>query len=385
MLFRSKAQGTLKMIGLLGLVKVLSLNTEALREIKDVKHDTSKSIALLEVVNNTIRNVVVYLENLLNGEQDQPTKFYEQYAQLAGLMNKKVSIKDLFIVKLDLKDDVKPELKEELRVGVFTNPINKASILETLSKNHAVLQSQITTMLKLLDSGFDSLESKQQYQNTCKFVYDAIQAIQNLKLSKNIYIVTGLHKLLICISSPIFNDEIMKLVKTDEKESLKIVVAKIERVVAALIKDVNDLDEGDKTSTLKADNEVVSDLLFFIIKSLKNNSKLQEMPVLKDLNSYFNFDLYSDLLKSTETSYSLVQKNSDLVEKIQQSLLGLKEELTLLTDKESLPEDFLSQHINKYGVHLAKINELLNSVAIKDLNNLYNALNTVVKIGRAHV
>ena len=373
-----KAQGTLKMIGLLGLVKVLALNTEALREIKDVKHDTSKSVAILEVVNLTIRNVIVYLENLLNGEQDQPTKFYEQYSQLAELLNKKVSIKDLFVVKLDLKEDVKPELKEELRVGVFTNPINKASILESLNKHHSVLQSQITTMLKLLDSGFDSLESKQQYQNTCKVVYDAVQSIQNLKLSKNIYIVTGLQKLLICISSPIFNDEIIKLIKTEEKDALKIVVAKIERVTSSLIKDINDLDEGDKTSTLKADSEIVSDLLFFIIKALNNNNKLQEMPVLKDLNTYFNFDFYAKLLKSTEISYSLIQRNPELVEKIEQSLLGLKEELTLLTDKDSLPDDFLTQHINKYSVHLSKIHELLNSVAVKDLNNLYNALNTVI-------
>ena len=121
----SKAQGTLKMIGLLGVVKVLALTNDALREIKDVKHDSSKSVAVLEVVNVIINNVMVYIDNLMNGDQDQPTKFYEQYAQLAKALGKQVSIKDLFMVKLDLKNDVKPELKEELRVGVFSNQSNK--------------------------------------------------------------------------------------------------------------------------------------------------------------------------------------------------------------------------------------------------------------------
>lgn len=372
-----KAQGTLKMIGLLGIVKVLSLNTEALREVKEVKHDTAKSVAILEVVNNTIRNLVVYLENLLNGEQDQPTKFYEQYSQLANLLGKKVSVKDLFMIKLDLRDEVKPELKEELRVGIFTNPINKAALLETMNKQQVVVQSNIAQMLKLLDSNFESIESKQQYQALCKHVYDAVHTIQNLKLSKNVYILSGLQKLLICISSPIFNDDIVKVLKTEEKETVKVLVAKIERVISNWIKEINDLDETDKTSSLKADNEVVSDLLFFIIKSLKSNYKLQDMPVLKDLNTYFNFDFYVDLLKSTEISYTLVQRNPELVANIEQNFLSLKEELTLLTDKESLPDDFLVQHIGKYILNLQKIHEGFNSVGVKDLNSLVNALNTV--------
>lgn len=372
-----KAQGTLKMIGLLGIVKVLSLNTEALREVKEVKHDSTKSVAILEVVNATIRNLVVYLENLLNGEQDQPTKFYEQYSQLANLLGKKVSVKDLFMIKLDLRDDVKPELKEELRVGIFTNPINKAALLENMNNQHAVVQSNVAQMLKLLDSSFETAESKQQYQALCKHVYDAVHTIQNLKLSKNVYILSGLQKLLICISSPIFNDDIVKVLKTEEKDNVKLAVAKIERVIAAWVKEINDLDETDKTSSLKADNEIVSDLLFFIIKSLKSNSKLQDMPVLKDLNTYFNFDFYVDLLKSTEISYTLVQKNPELVANIEQNFLSLKEELTLLTDKESLPDDFLVQHIGKYILNLQKIHEGFNSVGVKDLNNLVTALNAV--------
>lgn len=372
-----KAQGTLKMIGLLGIVKVLSLTTEALREVKEVKHDTAKSVAILEVVNHTIRNLVVYLENLLNGEQDQPTKFYEQYSQLANLLGKKVSIKDLFMVKLDLREEVRTELKEELRVGVFTNAINKNALVETMSKQHTNIQSNMTQMLKLLDSGFETLESKQQYQALCRGVYDSIQTIQNLKLSKNVYIVTGLQKLLICISSPIFNDEIVKVLRTDEKENIKFAVARIERVVAHWIKEVAELEDNDKTSSVKTDNDTVSDLLFLIIKALKNNSKLQDMPVLKDLNTYFNFDYYVNLLHSTEISYTLIQKNPELVKNIEQNLLSLKEELTLLTDKESLPEDFLVQHISKYILNLQKVNEGLNSANIKDLNNLFTALNTV--------
>lgn len=372
-----KAQGTLKMIGLLGVVKVLSLVTEALREVKEVKHDTIKSIAILEVANVTINNLVVYLDNLLNGEQDQPTKFYEQYSQLASLVGKKVSIKDLFLIKLDLRDEVKTELKEELRVGIFTNPINKSSLLETMNKEHLIIQSNIVQMLKLMDAGFDTLEEKQHYQSLCKHVYDAVHNIQNLKLSKNVYIFTGLQKLLICISSPIFNDDIVKILKTDEKDSIKLAVAKIERVVSSWIKEINELDDTDKTSSLKADNELTSDLLFLIIKSLKSNAKLQEMPVLKDLNTYFNFEFYIDLLNSTEITYTLVQRNPELVSGIEQNFLSLKEELTLLTDKETLHDDFLSQHIGKYIIYLQKINEAFNSVNIKELNNLVTALNAV--------
>lgn len=372
-----KAQGTLKMIGLLGIVKVLSLNTEALREVREVKHDTAKSINILETVNATMNDLVVYLEGLLNGQQDQPTKFYALYSQLAKLLNRNCSIKDLFMIRLDLREDVSLELKEELRVGLLTNEFNKSSLLTTMHKNHSNIKENINKMLAILDVGFEDLNSKQQYQFLCKSVYDSVQEIQNLKLSKTVYIMSGLQKLLICISSPIFNDDIVKLLKTEEKQSIKQNIQAIETVVADWIKEIEGFEETDKTSSLKADNDIVSNLMFLIIQSLKSNAKLHEMPVLKDLNTYFNFNFYEDLLKSTEITYTLIQKNPELVHKIEQHFLSLKEELTLLTDKDKLSDEFLIQHMGKYISSVQKIQESFNAVNIHNLNDLNNMLSAV--------
>ena len=93
----TKVQNTLKMIGLFGVVEVLRLTKEGLDNIKEVKYDNEKSVRILQKIDLIYKDINVYLQSLLNGENDQPTKFYEQYQELSLLLNKAVNISNLLV------------------------------------------------------------------------------------------------------------------------------------------------------------------------------------------------------------------------------------------------------------------------------------------------
>jgi chemotaxis protein histidine kinase CheA len=374
----TKAQGTLKMIGLVGLVNVLQLCTESLKDVKEVKFDTAKNIKVLEACEGIFKNVALYLEILLIGELDQPTKFYTEYAALASLVGKTVSIKDLFTPKLDMKEGTPGTLQADLRLGLAINESSKESILSTLKKAHSLVAQHTASISFMLDKSnlFSSTDDKNTYHNYCKEIYEVLTDVQNLKISKHVYVLTGLQKLFVCVTSPIFNDEVSKIM-TLGGSVLNVNFSNIEKSLATWISTIESLEEGDRTGVVKADDDTTKEVLYFLIQVLNDNKKLKDMPVFVELATYFDFDFYNSQLTNTQIVSTVMQKNNEIGAQIDKLFLDVKEELTLITSKQSNSEDFLVQHTTKFISFNQKLNEALVSTDTKELSGILNALNAV--------
>ena len=374
----TKAQGTLKMIGLLGLVKVLQLCTDSLKDVKEVKFDTAKNIKILEACETSIKNVVLYLEILLIGELDQPTKLFTDYSNLAGLVGKKVSIKDLFAPRLEVKEETEEALQADLRVGLSINDASKTTIINVLKKAHSAISEHNFRITELLNKAgaLSSVEEKNLYHGYCKDMYGVLTEVQNMKISKHVYVLTGLQKLFVCVTSPIFNDEVSKVIALGS-DTIETNFAGIEKTLAMWIEEISALDDGDRTGVIKADDDITKEVVYFLINVLKDNPKLKDMPVFAELSTYFDFDFYSNQLKDVAIVSTIMQKNPELAAQIEKLFLDVKEELTLITSKQSNSEEFLVQHTTKFITFNQKLNEVLISAETKELSGILNALNAI--------
>lgn len=373
-----KVQGSLKMIGLSGLVKVLQLCQESLKNVKEVKFDTAKNVKILEACDHTLKNIELYLQNLLAGELNQPTKFFTEYSELATLVGKDVSILDLFSPRLDFKEEVVETLQNELKQGKVMDSSTKESVLKVLIENQAIIKKQNAILIKSLENNgeFSNAEEKSAYHESCKELYQALNQIHNLKLSKHVYILTGLQKLFVCTTSPIFNDEVAKLFNLGNDTITKAFTL-IEDSISSWKSDVEEMGENDKTGTIKVDEEVAKQVLYILINVLKENKKLQEMPAYKEIAAYFDFNFYNNQLKNSGLVSTIFQRNPEVAEQIEKILLDIKEELTLVTSKQASSEEFLSQHAGKFINLNQKLNDTLVAVDTKDMGGLLNALNAI--------
>lgn len=374
----NKVQGSLKMIGLSGLVKVLQLCQESLRNVKEVKYDTAKNIQVLEACDSTLKNVALYLETLLLGEFNQPTKFFNEYSHLASLIGKHVSIKDLFSPKLEMKDDANVDLQEELKTGIVMDNANKQNVLKVLNESYTTIKMQNAQILAILNNNgeFKSAEEKSAYHEACKALYQALSNVQNLKLGKHVYVLTGLQKLFACTTSPTFNDEIAKVFALGI-DNIKHTFTLMESSVAEWIEEVNSMTAHDRTGTIRVNEETSKDVLFALIHILKENKKLQDMPAYKDVTSYFDFNFYNNQLKNTVMVSTVMQKNPEVAQQIDKILIDIKEELTLITSKQSTSEEFLILHAGKFINANQKLNEVLANIEVKELGGILNALHAI--------
>lgn len=374
----NKVQGSLKMIGLSGLVKVLQLCQESLNNVKEVKFDTAKNVQILEACGSTLKNVALYLETLLLGELNQPTKFFNEYSYLASLIGKNVSIKELFSPKLEMKEDSDSVLQEQLQTGIVMDNANKQNVLKVLNESYATVKAQNEQILNILNNNgnFKSTEEKAAYHEACKALYQALNNVQNLKLGKHVYVLTGLQKLFACTTSPTFNDEIAKVFALGT-DTLKNTFTLMETSIAQWIEEVNSMTAHDRTGTIRVDEETSKDVLFSLIQILKENKKLQEMPAYKDVTSYFDFNFYNNQLKNTVMVSTVMQKNPEVAQQIDKILIDIKEELTLMTSKQATSEEFLILHSGKFINANQKLNDVLVQVEVKDLAGILNALNAI--------
>lgn len=380
----NKVQGTLKMIGLVGLVKVLSLSREALKEVKEIKYESSKSIQILEICDSLFADISIYIQNLLNGEMDQPTKFYSEYSKLAGLIGKDVSIKDLFVPRLDFKADAAQSLQTELRSGLFINNNNKSQLLAIIQKAKDKVTESLKEINTYLDNGanFKSIDDKNHYHSICKQLFESVDSVQKIKLSKTVFILLGLQKLLICVSSPIFNDQFVSLAQNDGS-NLKVALQKIESSLSALHETISEMEEGEKTGQIKADDEAVRETLYLLIHVLKSNPQLGEMPIFVELGKYFDIESYAHQLTDIGIVASVAQRNPEVAAQIDKTLIELKEETTLLTSKPAPGkshnhDEFVIQHVTKLNSLVYRLNETL---VASDKEELQDLLKTIFNIG----
>ena len=371
-----KVNGTLKMIGLVGITKVLMNISEALSKVKENKFDSQKSLAILENSHKSIENIVYYVQNLLNGELDQPNKLYNDYANLSTLINKSHNVKDLFLPKLDFRNNVETALQEDLRVGILLNAKTKNDLILSLNKINTDIQTLLLSLFESLNKK-DYVLNKSVYQNIIKSFYNSIEQQQKLHISKNIYLYNGIQKLFLCLISPLFNDNCETLIENN-LNSIKLNLSKFEKVNRHIIDSINPMDIGSRTGTIKVDDEIVKELLYFVINEVNKteNISLKNMPVFVELDKIFNMDFYLNQLKDINVQLTLSQKNPELVAQIDKLFVDIKENLSLIFGKNVKLEN--NPNLNRLVSSSSKFTELLSSTNNQELKLLTQLFNNTI-------
>lgn len=341
-----KLDKTFNMIGLHSLSDVFALCGESLDKVASVSYDTDKHVEILSTVLKIVENTEVYIKLLSNGANDNPTKFFEDYQTLASLIRKKVTIKDLFNPRLELKSTIQANIRDELRRGIVINASNKKNLLENFKVVEQTFSNNLESFFDVLNNGgaFVNIVDKDAYQATCKNIYEKFNVAQKLKISKPHYIAFGLFKLYLCILSPVFNSELAQNIR-DNKKDLKADLISIQEVIFDLISDIKELDDGAKTGGLKVSDTVVKNILFNLIGYIKSNPKLVEMNVFKELSMYFDLDSYADQL--LDTKMNIVEQNNINISAVEKLFADLKEEFTLLDNRKKSNDANLTQQIQR--------------------------------------
>lgn len=357
----SKLEKTFSMIGLHSLAIIFSLNREALTKVKDVEFDTEKLIKILQSVERVLENSKTYVKSLINGGSEQPTKFYDEYNQLAELIRKKVSIKDLFSPRLDLRDGLQATIKDELRRGLVLTAVNKKNLIENLKNIETVYLSRLLDFKKMLSVNgvFKSEEEKTKYLTTCKTVYEKLDIAQKLKISKNHYIMFGLFKFYLCILSPKFNEKFEEFV-SENKNSIEETLEYCRQVIVGLMKEIENAPEGSKTGIFKVKDAITKEVLFNVINCVNKNPALMGMTVYNELNMYFNLDAYSEQLMDTKIHVEKAVK-VNLVN-VEKWFNEIKEEFNLMGAKKKGTVDNFIQHVTKVVAVSNKLAEAVMSV-----------------------
>ena len=372
--FIDKIQKTLDMIGLKGLPKVLTITKDGLTVVKDIKFDSKKNVEILKVALQILKNASVYINRLVNSGVDEPTRFYKDYKVISNLLGFNVEIKDLFSPKLDLIETVNEQIQNDLRAGIFINENSKKNLVLHLEKSHNVIQSKLTHVFSAIDAlgVFNSDSEQTAYQNVCKQLYDSFDYVQKLKVNKGFFVLFGIYKLYLCVLSPVFNENLSSYLN-DRSSNAKSNLAKFERTIARLIQAVKDLEFGEKTGAIQTDQESVKEILFELIYALNNNKKLKEMPVYKDLESFFDIQYCIQQLSEIEI------KGEDLlsdekIKEIEKYFFDVKEQFHILNEKQLNSDDFINQ-LTKLGSVSKKFVEKVSSN--KEITRLASQMNFV--------
>ena len=359
----TKMRSVFEMVGLNGLNKVILLVEDASKGIKEASFSTKSTIAIFEESISIIKSVEVYLKQLLDGSLDQPTRFFDKYKKLAEVIDIEVDIKDLFRPKLEVKE---PKLKNELKIGQYLNKANEEEIKQGVSLATGKISTYIPVILEKV-SRYNTLSDNEdmvEFKHACKVVYDALTDLQALKLSKGYYVLTGIQKLMLCICAPFFNENFNALAVSN-LPSMKLNLSLIEDTAIKMNEGISKLQLGKKTS-IKINEEVVTENLFFVINAIIQNQKLKEMPVYKELDAYFAYEFYEEQLSSETIQATITYQNTGLSDQLEEILFNIKEELVVITGKKH-NEDAYSQHLSKFYVLHYKFWEVLK-IANGELN-----------------
>lgn len=377
-----KLDKTFNMIGLHSLSIIFQLNKEALTKVAEVTYDTDTHLEILNVVLTIVDNTRTYIRSLSNGANEYPTKFFESYQSLGTLIRKDVNIKDLFNPRLELRASIQNSIRDELRRGIILNTNNKKNLLENLKVVENTFVNGVDLFHSIIDDNgkFESNDSKEMYQFTCKNIYEKLDVAQKLKISKSHYIMFGLFKLYICILSPVFNSEFVKFVNTHNLK-IKDDLAAIKDVLIDLNISIKELEEGSKTGTLKVKDSTVKDIIFNLIDYIKENPALMGMSVYRELGMYFDLDYYAEQLLNTKMNSS--EKLSVNISVIEKLFNELKEDFTLLDTKKKSTSESLAQHIQRLiNVNNKLAEALLPIKEVHILASQFSATLSLVKSGK---
>lgn len=370
-----KVEKLLSVIGLAGISTILSLNKEAVIKVKEISFDTETHIKILKLVEKNLGNVIAHIKQILSGAPNKPTKFYEDYKNLAALIKVDTSIEDLFNPKLELRHDLPEIIQEELRRGVILNKKNKKSLADSLKILDSIYLTKMLDIKKMLsnDGKFETKLEKERYEQSCNIIYEKFDAIQKLKISKSHYIFFGLLKLYMYIISPEHNKKFDEYVK-ENKESIAIMLGDIKDVILSLLMQVNEALEESKSGNFKVKESIAKNVLFTILNAINKDPSVSSMSTAyTELNTYFDLEDYAEQLIDTNIKDTTKNVNADYIEKC---FIDLKEEFIIMTSKKKANPENFKQSITKITSLSSKIME--NIIPVKEVHVLLAQFTVIV-------
>ncbi len=352
--FLDKLYKTLDIIGLKGLAKLFYISNEGILYVKSGKSNLVNSLEILKKSKQIIEKSKIYLNKIVDSGFDQPTKFFNDYKQLAELIEVKVSIKDLFYPRLELKSDFNQTIQKDLRFGIFVNENIKKYLKIKLSENLEGLKQNVFSLNeKIKNIGNSETNEIELIHNLCHQIYEDLDFLQKIKINRNSYIFFGLSKLYVCCLSPKFNEHINSYANDNRKYILNILNNTL--LVVEGFKDfIENSSSGDKTSSFRLENSYIQDLLFEM-KIIKNNQALVEMPIFKQTESFFDLNYYLDQIDEASAFMDFNDEENLLSNEIKSLFVEIKSLAEILVNESNYTENRandLIQKIKQMSVYL---------------------------------
>ena len=359
----NKTSKTLDVIGLKGVAKVLFLCSESISYVKSGKSNLKTSLEILEKNKIILEKLNIYLNKIINSGFDQATKFFEEYKKLAKLIEKEVSIKDLFYPKLEIKKTFNQNIQKDLRFGIFLNDnikkYLKSKISETSEKVFSIFE-KLEELIK--NNSFIINDKRKEINDLCYALYEELDFLQKIKINKTSYVFFGLAKLYVCSIAPKFNNKIEEYLKENSNNALNVLKA-LFNTTEDLYNFIDKSKDSDKTTAFLIKESYICDLLFEM-KIVEHNEELKNMPIFKEVNNYFDFNYYLNQINET---FAYIEFRKDELE-VSSKIKDLFSDIKKLSESLINNNSNYAENITTLSANLVDFSACFNSYpSIKNL------------------
>jgi len=367
-----KIQKTLNMIGLTSFVKILKSTEEALLKIKFSKADKENAEKILEVIQSVVHKGAVYIKLLTNGIENQSVEFFEDYKVINDFLGKKVSIKNLFVPKLEFNNFFPSNIEQELKLGLVINGENKQQILERLNKINAAIINESANIKKIIqevDMHGKELAVSQCKESIRRYIL-VLEQIQELKVSKHTYMYAGLQHFY--LSALLLNDTLFnQAVFASKSEGAKIFTT-FQMSIDEVCNNVSLLGENEKTGSFKVNEQAINDLAFDVVEVLIKFPALKDSQEYRALSQYFDFIECQKQLNNISPGLMDGIISQEDAQKVNSIFSEIKDSINLLDSKNLNSQDEFFNLVKKI-INLS--NELTNSLTKpSSLHRLFNSI-----------
>lgn len=387
--FLHKAKGALHMIDLPGVVYVLQQAEDVQKKIKEnaLNNQLLNAFAELE---SSIANVILYVEQLCDGELDNPSKLFQNYEALGNLLGQEINPKDLFFPKIDLLRSNQQALETYYKVE---NNYNTQRVQDTLTQIKMItsttnFERNVLDVCQIIEHFKTAYEQStvqeaagvvfvQNLQNKTRAIEQSIEKLLALKINKHWHTLLNASLALMSTVSPDDNDNYIQYFAYHSKQ-IKFSLIKLTQEVSGLAKKLGEIVLNTKIEPtqavrqLKSEKGTQKEIIYCVCVATAVNPKLRQSKGFLDLNRLINIDLYIEQLETQTFTASVGQKDPELVKALDKVLLDLKDEFVLVTSKNNQGEQ--GAYLKKMYSFAGKLNDLISQLEIETIQPLTQVL-----------
>lgn len=393
-----KANGALKMVKLDGLVAIVTKEEDMtkgfggfIKRIGENEAIINSLATLFEVT----QNIIYYVEQLIQGKNDEPLKLFKDYKKLIEanshanisvneLNNQyEAAIKELFYPRFDLLNNNNNEeiLTYFNNANVYTDTqiANTNEVLDSVQKKY-VVESQ--NLLKLIqptnlmdDLSSNTLSVDEQIASLKKLV----DSISSLKINKTTFIYSNFVSAFFDIIKTVNQNEINQF-KEKSYSSVEKIINSYANEIASLINFFKNtpINVNYQLQNIKPNYDALKEVSFFVCHKVSLNDDLYSLKTVQSLDSLIGLTSYIQALNSN-LEIAEVQKNPEMVSHFENMLIDLKEEIVIFGSKNMSDNAVYEQHMKKLIQLSDKSFELSKLIKIELLQKLTQSFSVFVK------